>query len=163
MVKLSDEAIAEQATMNTSHARSPMLGVNLIKMAIVYLLLGLVLGIGMAASHQFELRPVHTHLNLLGWTTMALTGLVYCVFPAAATSRLALGHFWLHSLGLPVMMVGLAAYSLGLTRFEPLIAAGSLLLTLGLLLFAITAYSCFAMMRGAEPSAMAPANRAAAE
>lgn len=149
--------------MNTAHTQSPMLGVNLIKMAIVYLLLGLVLGIGMAASHQFELRPVHTHLNLLGWTTMALTGLVYCLFPHAAASRLAIGHFWLHSLGLPVMVAGLTAYSLGLTQFEPLIAAGSLLLTLGLLLFAITAYGCFASMRDAEQSARVTANRATSE
>lgn len=126
--------------MNTALETAPALGVKLIKLALAYLLLGLLLGIGMAASHHFELQAVHSHINLLGWATMALSGLIYCVFPHAAAGRLARGHFWLHNLGLPVMMAGLAAYSLGHTRFEPLIAAGALIVTTGLLLFALTVY-----------------------
>ena len=39
----------------------------------------------------------------LGWTTMALAGLVYAVFPQAAQSRLARIHFWMHNAALPVM------------------------------------------------------------
>jgi hypothetical protein len=122
--------------MNGSAATLPSNGTRLLKMAVVYLMLGLVLGIAMAASHQFELRPVHTHVHLLGWVTMALAGVIYCVFPRVAASRLAVWHFWLHQSGLPVMMLGLAAYSLGQVQFEPMIAAGSLAVTAGLSLFA---------------------------
>jgi hypothetical protein len=138
-----------------------MLGVNLIRMAVTYLLLGLLLGIGMAASHQFELRSVHTHINLLGWATMAISGLVYCTFPHAAASKLATAHFWLHSLGLPVMMAGLGAYSLGHHQFEPLIAAGALLVTAGLLLFAVVTYASLAP-RQRRHGAAEPAHDASA-
>ncbi|MEW6647651.1 MAG: cytochrome-c oxidase [Pseudomonadota bacterium] len=122
------------------HATPSPLGIHLLRSAVLYLLLGLLLGIAMAASHQFALRPVHTHVNLLGWATLALTGLVYCLFPHAAASRLAIWHARLHNLGLPLMLAGLAAYSLGYTRLEPLIAIGALLLSAGLLLFAAVVY-----------------------
>jgi hypothetical protein len=126
--------------MNVTTTSPPLLGINLIRMAVTYLLLGLLLGIGMAASHHFELRSLHTHINLLGWATMAISGLVYCMFPHAAANRLATAHFWLHSLGLPLMMFGLGGYSLGHHQFEPLIAMGALLVTAGLLLFAVVTY-----------------------
>ena len=35
---------------------------------------------------------------------MALAGLIYTVYPKAASSRLARIHFWLHSTALPAMM-----------------------------------------------------------
>ncbi len=52
-----------------------------IKLAVVYLIAGVGLGIAMGASQNFLLRPVHAHLNLLGWATLALAGLVYSVYP----------------------------------------------------------------------------------
>lgn len=127
--------------MYQSSSTPPSRGVLLIKIAVAYLLVGLVMGIVMAASHQFELRGVHTHINLLGWTTMAIAGLVYCQFPDIAASRLATWHFRLHNLGLPVMMFGLAAYSLGAPALEPMIGVGALLVTAGLTLFAIAVMS----------------------
>ena len=45
-----------------------------LKLAVLYLIVGVGLGIAMGATENFTLRPVHAHLNLLGWTTMALGG-----------------------------------------------------------------------------------------
>jgi cbb3-type cytochrome oxidase subunit 1 len=44
--------------------------------------------------------PVHAHVLLLGWASLALAGVVYHLYPAAAGTRLARWHFWLHNGGL---------------------------------------------------------------
>ena len=46
------------------------LGLKWIKMAALYLLVGVGLGIHMGKSHDFTLMPVHAHANLLGWATI---------------------------------------------------------------------------------------------
>ena len=111
------------------------IGVSLVRIASLYLLVGLVLGLAMAIGKDFSLLSVHSHLLLLGWGTLATTGIVYLVLPRCAGSRLATAHFWLHNVGLPVMMVSLAAETLGEPRAEPLTGVGSILVIAGLGLF----------------------------
>ena len=83
----------------------------------------------------------NSHASLVGWTTMALAGLIYLAFPACERSRLAPVHFWLHNAGLPVMMGSLAlAVTLADPRFEPVIGLGSVLVIAGLLAFAINVF-----------------------
>ena len=115
-------------------------GVILLRMAVIYLLLGLLLGLGMAMSGRYQLSSVHTHINLLGWVTLALAGLLYCLFPQLGTTPLARWHFWLHNLGLPVMIVALALYHLGHREVEPLLGIASLTLFAGLALFALNLF-----------------------
>ncbi|MCF8479018.1 MAG: cytochrome-c oxidase [Rhodospirillum sp.] len=109
-------------------------------MASLYLCLGLALGLGMAASHDFQLRPVHTHINLLGWASLGLTGLIYAVMPSLTQRVLCTAHLWLHGLGLPVMMVALAALNLGFEDSEPLVVVGSLAVTGGVLCFTMNLF-----------------------
>lgn len=78
-----------------------------IKLAVVYLIVGVAMGIMMGASRDFTLRPVHAHINLLGWATFALAGLIYTVYPRAGLSKLARIHFWLMNISVPVMMAAL--------------------------------------------------------
>jgi hypothetical protein len=104
-------------------AAGTRMGARLIKIAAVYLAIGVVMGLAMGIAQNFALHPVHAHVNLLGWATMALAGVVYVQFPHAATTRLARIHFWLHNLALPVMMVALAfllsGYESALSFVEP--------------------------------------------
>jgi len=76
--------------------------VALIKIAAVYLLVSLAIGIYMAITHNHALATIHTHVVLLGWATMAVTGLVYLMLPACGGNRPAAAHSWLHTIGLPV-------------------------------------------------------------
>jgi hypothetical protein len=110
--------------------------VTLVKIASVYMVIGLGMGIFMAMSQDHRLASVHSHLTLLGWATMALTGLVYIVVPASATGALAALHFWLHNLGLPLMLVSLGVYSYGNAAAEPVIGLGALTTFVALVLFA---------------------------
>ncbi len=113
------------------------IGVRLIQVAAVYMTIGLIMGFGMAIAHDFTLSSVHAHLSLLGWATMAIAGIVYILLPGCARNRLAKLHFWGHNIGLPVMMVSLTLYTLGITAAEKAIAAGSTLVVTSLLLFSV--------------------------
>jgi len=70
-------------------------------------MIGVVMGVVMGITHQFQYAPVHAHINLLGWVSLAVIALIYKPFPHAAETRLARMHFRLHNVGLPVFMVGL--------------------------------------------------------
>ena len=47
-------------------------------LAALCLITGVVMGIGMGIAHDLQFAPVHAHLNLLGWTSLALFGLRNC-------------------------------------------------------------------------------------
>jgi hypothetical protein len=124
----------------SSEAAFAAAGTIWLKLAVVYLMAGIGLGIAMGASHDFAMRPVHAHLNLLGWTTMALAGLIYSVFPKAASSRLARIHFWLHNLAVPVMMASLAALLLGNESVVPVLGASEFVAAAGVIVFAVNIF-----------------------
>ena len=107
------------------------------KIAVVYLVLGGILGLAMGISGKFQLASVHSHLLLLGWASLALAGLVYHWYPQAAATRLARFHFWLHNLGLPAFMIGLALLLTGSEWALPLVAGSSTVVMAGLALFAV--------------------------
>ncbi len=108
-----------------------------IAIAVVYFVAAVALGNFMAASEDFRLRGLHVHLNLLGWVSMALFGIVYRLFPQVAATRLAAAHFWLYQLALPPMMAGLAGLLLGHAALAPLVAASSVAVGVAIALFAI--------------------------
>ncbi|WP_255472998.1 cbb3-type cytochrome c oxidase subunit I [Planomicrobium sp. CPCC 101079] len=81
-------------------------GIAFIKVASVYLLIGVSLGLYMGISENFQYAPVHAHVNLLGWATMALFGLVYHYFPRAGGSKLGKVHFWLYNIGAIALLLG---------------------------------------------------------
>jgi cbb3-type cytochrome oxidase subunit 1 len=112
------------------------MGLNFIRIAVIYLVIGTSLGIAMGISQRFTLIPVHAHVLLLGWATLAIAGVVYQLYPMAANTRLARIHFWLHNLGLPVFMAALALLLSGHESVLPLVAIAALVVLLGLVLFA---------------------------
>lgn len=112
------------------------MGLKLLKIAVVYLVVGASLGLAMGISQKFVLAPVHAHLLLLGWASLALAGLVYHLYPAASTTRLARIHFWLHNLGLPVFMVGLGLVLTGSEIGLPATVVAAIAVLVGLFVFA---------------------------
>ena len=112
-------------------------GVIWIKIAVVYFVIGVGWGMYMGASGDFTLVPVHAHLNLLGWVSLTLIGLIYRQFPELAGTLLARIQFWLHNVGLPLLMVLLGAMLRGNPALEPWVGAASAVVGLSVLLFAI--------------------------
>lgn len=132
-------------------------GVIWLRLAVVYLIAGVGLGIAMGATENFLLRPVHAHLNLLGWATLALAGVIYTIFPQAGESRLAKVHFWLQNLSLPVMMGSLTALLLGHAGVVPVLAASEIVAACGVLVFAL---NLFVNVKSGQPLARATQLRA---
>ncbi|MBP7000190.1 hypothetical protein [Amaricoccus sp.] len=97
---------------------------------------GMGLGIWMGMNEDFTLAPVHAHINLLGWATLALYGLYH----RGVTRRcdaLAWVQVGAGALGMPVMTGGLAAYLATGADAAPLIIAGSLAVLAGMALFLV--------------------------
>lgn len=112
-----------------------------IHIAVVYLVVGATLGLGMGISGKFTLQPVHAHLLLAGWLSLAMAGAIYALYPTAAATKLARAHFWLHNIGLPIFMAGLAAMlSTGDQGLVAIVAGGALLLLIGFYCFAVNVW-----------------------
>ncbi|WNS76976.1 cytochrome-c oxidase [Bacillus sp. DTU_2020_1000418_1_SI_GHA_SEK_038] len=112
------------------------MGIRLIKISSIYFAVGVLIGYYMSSSHSYVLTPVHVHINLLGWTSLTLAGILYHLFPNLAASKLAKWHFWLHNLGLPIMMIALAiVVTTQNEAFIPGTAVGATVTAIGILLF----------------------------
>lgn len=103
--------------------------------AVLAALCGMGLGIFMAASQDHALGGAHAHLNLVGWVSLAIFGFYYALTPQAATG-LARIHLALSVLGAIVMPLGIALAIL--KGQEALAIVGSLLVTAGMIVFALT-------------------------
>ena len=77
-------------------------------LAVLCLTVGVSLGLFMAIKHDFMLAPVHAHLNLLGWVSLALFGIVYRIYPELAERKLAAVHFYLSAPSAVMMPAGIA-------------------------------------------------------
>jgi hypothetical protein len=117
------------------------MGKTFLKAAVIYFTIGVLMGITMGIIHDFRLTSVHAHVNLLGWVSMAIFGLIYHFYPQAATTKLAKIHFWFHNIGLPVMMVGIATQIItGSNAALPVAIIGSIVLVVGVILFTINLF-----------------------
>ena len=109
-----------------------------IHIAVIYLVVGGTLGLAMGISQKFALQPVHAHILLAGWLSLAMAGVIYKLYPDLAATKLATAHFWLHNVGLPIFMAGLAAViTSGDQGLVPIVAGGAMLVLAGFYCFAI--------------------------
>lgn len=115
----------------------PNLAINFVRCAAVYAVIGMGLGIAMGISGDHGQTPTHAHLNLLGWVSSGLFGLVYRAWPALAEGRWPKIHFWAWNLGVISMIAGLFLLFAGNPKAEPLAIVGSLVIALTMLGFAI--------------------------
>ena len=104
-------------------------------LACILLICGATLGIVMGAREDFTLVPVHAHLNLAGWASLALFGLTYRAYPEIAATRLALWHFIVSGIASVLLPIGIG---LAVLRNSPGLAiVASTLWLLGVLMFLI--------------------------
>ncbi|MDO8380168.1 hypothetical protein [Phenylobacterium sp.] len=109
--------------------------------AVLYALLGMSLGMYMGATEDFTLSPVHAHINLLGWATLALMGTFYGLAGAQAPTRLAWTNFAVSNLGNLISLPLLAIMLKGNRAYVPIMVGGEVLLVLGMAIFAVAVLS----------------------
>lgn len=133
----------------------PQIAENFFKLAVVFLILGILMGLQMSISGEHNVIGAHAHTNLVGWVTMALFGGYYALNPAKAGTKLARIHFWSFAGAAVVLAPSLYAMYLGFTAVEPLLAISSIIAFLSVLAFAAVVFT------KAEATVRPPAGAAA--
>ncbi len=115
-----------------------------LRLAVVFIVIGVSLGYYMGSTQNFTAAPVHAHINLLGWVSMFLYGLFYRTNPAAAEGLLPKIHFWVALVGFLIFMPALLIEVL---QYQPAIAfahigliVGPTLALIGMFLFAVIVF-----------------------
>lgn len=104
--------------------------------AILFLIVGISIGIHMSISQNHNVIGAHAHINLLGWVTSALFGGYFALNPAKATGRLPMAQYVIYTAGVVVMGGSLYLLLQGNAAVEPIVAISSLVTFLGVLIFA---------------------------
>ncbi|MDO8899999.1 MAG: hypothetical protein Q7V15_01445 [Phenylobacterium sp.] len=105
--------------------------------AVAYALIGMVMGVWMGASGDHTLSPVHAHINLLGWASLALMGAFYGLAGDLAPRRLAWVNFFVSNVGNLISLPLLALLLLGDRSVLPVMAVGEALMVAGMGVFAV--------------------------
>lgn len=113
---------------------------NFIRVAVVFALVGMGLGIQMAVTDNRDQIQSHAHVNLIGWVTMMLYGLYYRAHEAKAAGKLPVAHFWLSTLGAIVINVGIYLTHGGMEGAHPIAGVGAILVILGMISFATVVF-----------------------
>ncbi|MDB5449140.1 MAG: conserved hypothetical signal peptide protein [Phenylobacterium sp.] len=103
--------------------------------AVLYALAGMVLGIVMGASNDHSMAPVHAHMNLLGWASLAVMGAFYGIAGDRAPAKLAWANFTISNLGNLITLPLLAMLLKGDTAVVPVMAVGEILIVVGMVTF----------------------------
>lgn len=111
------------------------------RLAALYFATGVALGVVMGASGNHSLFPVHAHINLLGWVSMALFGIISKMYPSISVGGMATAHFWMYNIGVPTMLGALALRLQGFPSVEPVIAFASITVGCSVLIFVWLVFS----------------------
>lgn len=104
--------------------------------AIIFLLVGITLGLVMSISQNHSASGAHAHINLIGWVTSALFGTYYALNPGKAEGLLPRLHYGIYTAGAVVMNISLYLLLTGNTGVEAIVATGSILVAAGVLIAA---------------------------
>jgi len=78
-----------------------------VRISAIYFILGIVVGLFMSATIQLQWGAAHAHVNVVGWLSTGLIGVIYAVYPKAGNSRLGVWNFWLYNIGLPILLLSM--------------------------------------------------------
>jgi hypothetical protein len=111
------------------------------KTAIIFLIIGIGMGLKMAITEDHSVIGAHAHTNLLGWVTSAIFGGYYALNPRKAERRLAMIQYYIYTASVAVMVPALYLLLLGNMAMEPIVAVASIVTFIGVLLFAFIIFS----------------------
>lgn len=104
-------------------------------LAIVYAVLGMMVGLHMAMSHDHAQMPTHAHIMVAGWVMSAIFAYFYHLFPEIGKTTLAKAHFWLQAVSGLVLVGSLYVLLSGNEGVEPITGMASIGFFAGFLLF----------------------------
>jgi hypothetical protein len=110
---------------------------NFLALSAIYAVLGMGIGLYMASVESFKYSPVHSHLTLFGFVSMAIYGLAYRS-GLAKTDGWARAHFWVAAVGAIVFSLGEGVAISGNTIAFAVV--GSMLVILSALQFVVAIF-----------------------
>ncbi|HWI47027.1 MAG TPA: hypothetical protein VNU45_02240 [Rummeliibacillus sp.] len=113
-----------------------------IKVAVVYFALGIAYGLFMHYTIELKWAAAHAHINLMGWITSAVIGLIYSHYKDAGETTLAKAQFWLYNIGLPFLLLGMILIHLDVPRYvmEFCVSGGGIAVALSVVLFIVNVF-----------------------
>lgn len=126
------------------------MGIKWIRIAVIYLLIGVLFGMFMHITLQLQWKATHAHINLVGWLTTAVFGIIYTIYPRMGNSKLSVVHFWIHNIGLPILLLGMLIVYIPSLRvlLEPTVWGGGLALMASIF---IMLYNVFTQVKIDKP------------
>ena len=104
-----------------------------ILVGLCWVIVGMVYGVWLGATHQNNFANSHAHINLLGFVTSVLFGMLFWAFPGMARSRVAQWQFLIYEIGTVLLIIGKILVDRDGTE-TLLLQIGSTLVILGTLL-----------------------------
>lgn len=114
----------------------PVLSHNYFRIAVLFLIAGICVGLYMSMNENYTLTGAHAHINLVGWVTSAIFGIYYALNPAKAATKLANAQFWIFIVGAVIMCISLFLLLAGNAALMPVVAISSFITFAGVLVFA---------------------------
>jgi surface polysaccharide O-acyltransferase-like enzyme len=108
--------------------------------ALCYAIVGMLLGIYMAASKNHGEMVTHAHIMLAGFVVSFIYGLCHKLWLGNNTSVLAQVQFYLHQVGVFGMCLGLFllyGQFIALEKLDPILALSSIAVLIGMILMAV--------------------------
>ena len=105
-----------------------------------YALIGLALGIFMAASKDHGQLVTHAHIMLVGFVVSFIYGLCHKLWLDNTTSKLAIAQFYTHQIGALLLFIGLFLYYgkfVDIETIDPLLAISSIIVFIGVVLMKV--------------------------
>ena len=103
--------------------------------AVIWLILGMVLGLYMGATANNQLLTVHVTMVLSGFVVLALYGVIYRLWPALKESPLARAQFWSAVVAVLGQVIGAYRFAVSGGTEIAIIASASTLAILGAVRF----------------------------
>ena len=73
---------------------------------LCWVIAGMIYGAWLGASHHNNFANSHAHINLLGFVTSVLFGMLFWAFPAMAKSRADMWQFLVYEVGVALLIIG---------------------------------------------------------
>ncbi|UPT78481.1 TonB-dependent receptor [Sulfurovum sp. XGS-02] len=108
--------------------------------SLIYAIVGLALGIYMAASKDHGHLVTHTHILLIGFVVSFIYGLCHKLWLNNLISKLSIAQFYIHQVGTLGAVIGLFLYYgnfVSLETIDPYLAFFSITIFTGMILMTI--------------------------
>jgi len=106
----------------------------------IYAIVGLILGIHMAASKNHGQMVTHAHIMLLGFVVSFLYGVTHKLWLNNPASILAKVQYYVHQVGTLTLLTGLYLYYgriVSIETIDPVLAIASIVVLIGLVLMTV--------------------------